>query len=155
MPPLVFAGTVVAIAMTVFVAVHARHPMRHDSAKQIPSAPTRETLATAPGRGARESSGFEASSRPYHVQLRRNSNSPRPTASNRFEVIVPPDEREALARFVATMQERTGLPIAVVSPVPDKMNEPMSVAPLLIAKLEVEPLERVASEVPDSADEQY
>ena len=155
MPSLIFAGAAVALAMTVFVAVHARHPMRHDLAKQSPLTPTREMLAPAPARGVSGSSGIEASARPHHVQLLRNSNSPRPAASSHFEVIVPPDEREALARFVATMHERTGLPLAVVTAVPDKMNGPMSVAPLLIAKLEVEPLEGVAIGVPDSTEEQY
>ncbi|HEY2548653.1 MAG TPA: hypothetical protein VGI46_21440, partial [Candidatus Acidoferrum sp.] len=75
--------------------------------------------------------------------------------SSHFEVIVPPDEREALARFVATMQERSGLPLAVVTRVPDKTDEPMSVALLQIAELEVKPLERAESEAPDSIEEEH
>ena len=66
---------------------------------------------------------------------------------------MPPDEREAFVHFVASMQEGNDNALALVTSGPEKKEDPMSVAPLQIAKLEVRRLEGLECEVPDSTQE--
>jgi hypothetical protein len=83
----------------------------------------------------------------------RNSAPTNSTSSNQLEVIVPPDERKAFARFVASMQDRSDDALTLVTSGPEKKDVPMSVVPLQIAKLEVRRLEGLEVEVPDSPQE--
>ena len=57
------------------------------------------------------------------------------------EVLIPPEEREAFAHFVSSVQERKDLALALVNPAPEKKTEPLDVEPLQIARLEIKPLE--------------
>jgi len=66
---------------------------------------------------------------------------------------VPPEEREALARFISLQPERTEVVIAVVTPARDDKDMLLNVKPLEIAELAVTPLEALASEVPDGEEE--
>jgi predicted anti-sigma-YlaC factor YlaD len=153
MPSLIFAGAAVAIVLTAFIVSHARHTSSVDSAKQLPVTPSGETPATPTRRDAASLSATEASSHPNHRRPLRDGSARQATASVHLEVIVPPDEREAFARFIATMQEGRDVTVAFVKPPPNKVEEPMSVALLQIAELEVQPLEGAGSEVPDSTEE--
>jgi hypothetical protein len=73
-----------------------------------------------------------------------------------LQVLVPPDEREAFARFIEARQERrdVDLAAALVASASDKTDGSLSVEALQIAKLEVRPLESLAGEVPDGAEEE-
>ena len=75
----------------------------------------------------------------------------RPVASSQAEVLVPPDEREALARFVATLQERGDVAVALLTPAPQTKDEPASLEPLQIKELEIKTLEERQTEVLDGA----
>jgi hypothetical protein len=66
---------------------------------------------------------------------------------------VPPDEREAFAKFINSQQKRTGMVIALVAPPRDDKDKLLSVKSLEIAELEVTPLESLTSEVPDGTEE--
>jgi hypothetical protein len=57
------------------------------------------------------------------------------------EVLIPPEEREAFARFASNVVERRELAAALLTPAPEKKAEPLDVAPLQIARLEIKPLE--------------
>jgi hypothetical protein len=156
MPSLIFAGAAAAIALLAFTATRPRHSRRDDSAKQIPVTSSREVQGTPADPDAAGFPAIEASSHPNHRQPLRNSSTLHATASTsaQLEVIVPPSEREALAHFISTMQEGSGATVALVNPVPNKKDEPMSVKPLVIAKLEVKPLEKIEGETPDSTEEE-
>jgi hypothetical protein len=153
MPSLIFAGAAVAIALTIFIVTHGRPTKRDDLAKRVPVTPSREVQASPAGRDAAGPPAIQAFSHPNHRRPLRDAGARQATASVQFEVIVPPDEREAFARFIATMQEGRDVAQAFVTPVPDKTEEPMSVALLQIAELEVKPLERSQGETPDSTQE--
>jgi hypothetical protein len=56
------------------------------------------------------------------------------------EVLVPPDEREALARFITHLRERDEVVVAFASPAVDEKNEPAEIQPLEVAQLQVRPL---------------
>jgi hypothetical protein len=56
------------------------------------------------------------------------------------EVLVPPDERIALARFVATLERRHEIAIALAKPAPAAPSADVLSAPLEIAELKLEPL---------------
>jgi len=77
----------------------------------------------------------------------------RPVASSQPEVLVPPDEREAFARFVAVLGERREVAVALVTPAPQTKNEPTSLEPLQINGLEIKPLEERQTEVSDGAEQ--
>jgi len=57
------------------------------------------------------------------------------------EVLIPPEEREAFAHFVSSVQERKDLALALVNPAPERKTELLDVEPLQIARLEMQPLE--------------
>jgi hypothetical protein len=71
-----------------------------------------------------------------------------------MDVLVPPEEREAFARFIGSQPGRTDVVIARVAAAADNKDKRLSVEPLEIAELEVKPLETLASEVPDGRDEE-
>jgi hypothetical protein len=61
------------------------------------------------------------------------------------EVLIPPEEREAFAHFVSSVEERKDLALALVNPAPEKKTEFLDVEPLRIARLEMKPLEEEGS----------
>lgn len=153
MPSLIFAGAAVAIALTAFIVIHTRHTPGDDSAKQLPVTPSLVTPVTPARRDAAELPAMKAFSHPNHRRPLRDGSARQATTSVQFEVIVPPDEREALARFVAAVRGRSEVAVALVTPIPEKTADPMKVDLLQIAELEVKPLERAEGEAPDSLEE--
>jgi hypothetical protein len=74
-------------------------------------------------------------------------------ASSQPEVLVPPDEREAFARFVAVLGERREVALALVTPAAQRKEEPASLTPLQINGLEIKPLEGTESEQSNGAEQ--
>ena len=151
-PFLIFAAASVAIALTLFVASRPRSAMENSETSHKFSAPSRETPET-PVREASEKPSPVASGGPHDSLQRRISKRGRSGASTQLEVLVPPDEREALARFIDSQQKRGVVAIALVVSTSSKKDEPMTVEPLEIAELEVKPLEALVSQVPDGTEE--
>jgi hypothetical protein len=152
-PFLIFAAAAVAIVLTVFITARPRHSINDNQAKQIFSASPREK-AEASARG--EAIGTRAivgSSRSYRMQHQRNT-APADSASNAMNVLVPPEEGEAFARFIGSQPGRRGVAIAVVAAAAEDKEKRLSVEPLEIAELEVKPLEALAGEVPDGMDQE-
>jgi hypothetical protein len=56
------------------------------------------------------------------------------------EVLVPPEERYAFAKFVSQVKDRKELVVALVNPAPEEKSKPLKVEALQIASLEIEPL---------------
>jgi hypothetical protein len=71
--------------------------------------------------------------------------------SSQLEVLVPPDEREAFARFVAVLGERREVALALATPAPQRKDEPASREPLQIKELEIKTLQERQTEAPDGA----
>jgi hypothetical protein len=101
----------------------------------------------APRTLASEESGRKTSNLDVRVRrLQRPALRPRGVqiASNELEVLVPPDEGKAFHQFVARVQGQGQVAQAVaspaVSPVPDEKNELSEIAPVEIARLQLEPL---------------
>jgi hypothetical protein len=65
----------------------------------------------------------------------------KPTANHEPEVLVPPEEREAFARFVSRVEEHPDLGLAFADSAPSGAAVSLEIAPLQIAELAVRPLE--------------
>jgi len=152
-PFLIFAAAAVAMVLTVLVTARTRHTIKDNQAKQIFSASPRER----PEASAREASGTRAivaSSRSSRMSHERNTAPANSTSLNVMNVLVPPEEREAFARFIASQPGRSGVVIAVVAAAADNKDKRLSVEPLEIAELEVKPLEALTSKLPGGTEEE-
>jgi hypothetical protein len=56
------------------------------------------------------------------------------------EVLVPPDEREALARFITHLRAQDEVVVAFASPAPTEKSEPTEIPPLEISRIQFKPL---------------
>src|SRR5262249_55647578 len=61
------------------------------------------------------------------------------------QVIVPPDEREAFARFLSTVERQPGLAASLAQAKQPEVETPVKADPIVIAALEVKPLEGSAA----------
>jgi hypothetical protein len=149
--PLIFATASVVLAIAIFLFARSPHSRPNSLAKQTPQIPIRDTpVNSAP----RENSGAApqiVSSNANKSQTQLHSTLLRSVASSQPEVLVPPDEREAYARFVATLQKRSEAAVALVTVSSGLKGEPASLRPLQIDPLEVKPLEGTESEESDGA----
>jgi hypothetical protein len=149
--PWIFAAASVALVFALFQLARPPHSNPGTQAKQTP-----QILGENPVKNAHPQISGPA---PQIVSSNRNkSQAPshstvlRPVASSQPEVLVPSDEREALAHFVATLQERGDVAVALVTPASDVKGEPASLKRLQIDPLEVKPLEGTESEGSDGAE---
>jgi hypothetical protein len=153
-PSLIFAAAGVAMVLTVFIATHLGHTIGDNRAKQSVSAPSHEPPEIPVRREATGIPVIVAANGSHHTLLRRNSTPTSSASSTPLEVLVSPEEREAFARFVSMREERRDVVIALVAAAPDTRDGPLSVEPLLIAKLKVKPLEQLENGAPDSTQEE-
>jgi hypothetical protein len=152
MPLLIFAASA-AIVLIVFIAARPGHRRSNELARQALPAPSRQEPETSAQSEASGAPRVAASSRSYHAEARRNSAPANFASPAQPEVLVPPEEREAFARFIGSQSERNEVLVAVVAPAPDNAATLLSVKPLEILELEVKPLEATAVEDPDGAEE--
>jgi hypothetical protein len=152
-PFLIFAAASAAIVLMVFIAARPRQEIKDTQARQIFSVPPRENPEINARSEASGTPAIAASSHSYRAAPRRNSTPPNSASSTRLEVLVPPQEREGLARFISSQQERSDVVVALVAPAQDHKDMLLSVKPLEIAELEVLPLASPESEVPDGTEE--
>jgi hypothetical protein len=155
MQPLIFVSASVVLAFLIFLTAWPHHAAPENVANQVPVvAPTPMTPGTSvnPGRiPAAATEVASTSANPPHAV--RNSTFFHPVASSNPEVLVPPDEREAFARLLAALNERGEVGKALLSQTPEKKDALVSVHPLQIADLEIEPLEGTKTEAQDGAGE--
>ena len=85
----------------------------------------------------------------------RNSTIVHSAASSNPEVLVPPDEREGLARLVATLSEHRDLAAAFLAQRAEKKDALVTVDPLQIFDIEIKPLEGSETETSDGAGERH
>jgi hypothetical protein len=152
MQHLVFATAGVALLFAIFLFAQ-QHPSRPDiQAKQTPQIPVSEPPTTNAHNQNSVSGTQIVSSNLNNSQRRGPSTFLHSVASSQPEVLVPSDEREAFARFVATLQERGEMAVALVTPSTPEKGAPASLEPLQINQLEVKPLEGAQSEESDGAE---
>jgi len=151
--PLTFAAASVAIALAIFLFARPHHSRPDSQAKQTAQIPVSETPvknAYPQNSGpttqivSSNASNSKAADRPTFL---------RPVASSQPEVLVPPDEREAFARFVAVLGERREVAIALVTPAPQAKDRPASLELLQINELEIKPLAGTESEQSDGTEQ--
>jgi len=151
--PVILAAASVALAFAIFLFARP-HPSRPDNqAKQTPQILGSETLVK---NGRPQVSGPATqivSSTANKSQTRVHSTLLRPVASSQLEVLVPPDEREAFARFVAVLGERREVALALAKPAPQTKDEPAGLEPLQINGLEIKLLAGTESEQSDGAEQ--
>jgi len=151
--PVILAAASVALTFAIFLFARP-HPSRPDNqAKQTPQILGSETLV----KNARPQVSGPAtqivSSTANKSQTRVHSTLLRPVASSQLEVLVPPDEREAFARFVAVLGERREVALALATPAPQTKDEPAGLEPLQINGLEIKLLAGTESEQSDGAEQ--
>jgi anti-sigma factor RsiW len=151
---LILALVGAATVVTIFIGARPRRPGIDKPGNPIFAVNAPEKSVAPTGPGATVSAVAVASTRAHHVQRKGSVETPSSASSNQLEVLVPPDEREAFARFVTAQQVRNDVIVAVVAPTPDDEDKRPSVKPLQIAKLVVKPLEQLESDGPDGAQEE-
>jgi hypothetical protein len=155
MQPLVFASASVLFVLVIFLVARPHRAGPYNLAKQTPGIPAHEA-STVATRNENAGSGVQViSSNTSHSESKRNSTLPHSVASSQPEVLVPLDEREALARFVATVRERSDVATALLTPAQKKNDALVSLDPLQIADLELKPLEGTETEVSDREGEKH
>ncbi len=144
--PLIFAAASVVLLFAVFLFARPHSTRPDNQAKQTPQIPASE-LPTTDVHNPNSVPGTQiVSSNVNSSQTRGHSTLLRPVASNQPEVLVPPDEREALARFVVVLQARREAVVALVTRAKPAKDETASLELLQINGLEIKPLEEQQSE---------
>jgi hypothetical protein len=151
--PLMFAAASVALVLAIFLSA-LPHRSRPDSqAKQTPQIPISEAPVIDAGHQNSGPGTQIVSSNVNNSQRRGRSTLLHAVASSQPEVLVPPDEREAFARFVVVLGERREVALALVRPAEQTKDESASLEPLQINGLEIKPLEERQTEVSDGAEQ--
>ena len=152
--PLIFAATSVALAFAIFLFARPHHARPDSQAKQTPQIPVRETPVTNAGHQNSGPASQIVSSNVNKSKTPGHSTFLRPVASSQPEVLVPPDEREAFSSFVFTVQRRRDVAAALLAPSPKKQDALVTLEPLQIANLDLQPLEGRETEVSGRVGEQ-
>ena len=150
MHPLVLVSSGVALALLLVLVIEPHRSVPDNVAKQTPAAPTPVASTMGTHKDISPSNFQITSSAVNHSHAPRNSTLVHSVASSNPEVLVPPDEREALARFVAVINHRGNLAAALLAPA-EKGDALLSLDPVQIKDLEVKPLEDTESEASDGA----
>jgi len=152
--PWIFAAASVALAVTIFLIARPHHTRPDSQAKQTPQIPVAVTPGISPPQQNSGAAPRIVSSNVDRSQMGHRSTLLRPAASSQTEVLVPPDERDAFASFVAVLGERREVALALVTPGPQRKDDPTSLAPLQINELEIKLLAGTESEQFDGAEQE-
>jgi anti-sigma factor RsiW len=149
---LAFASASVALAFVIFLVVRLRHVPPDNVAKQAPAVLPARIMPeknTSPGK-IPAADVQTAAVRATHSRTASNSTNPHSVASSNPEVLVPPDEREAFARFVVELRGRGEVALALVTPAVQTKEEFPSIEPL-----QIKPLEKQQAESSDGAEPKF
>jgi len=152
--PMIFAAASVALAFVIFLFARPHQASPDSQAKQTPQLPLSETPVTDDGHPNSGSGSQTVSFNRNNSHKRVHSTLLRPVASSQPEVLVPPDEREAFSRFVAVLDERREVALALVTPATPTKDESPNLEPLQINGLEIKPLEERQTEASDGAEQE-
>jgi hypothetical protein len=152
--PWVFVAASVALAIAIFQFGRPHHSSSDNQAKQTPQISISEAPVTNTDHQSSGPGTQIVSSNMNNSQTRDHSTLLRPVASSQPEVLVPPDEREAFARFVAVLGEHREVAIALVTPALQAKDRPASLELLQINELEIKPLAGTESEQSGGAEQE-
>jgi len=154
MQPFIFASASLALAFFLFLIVRPQHTTPEERAGRIPGTPAPAVVATngTPQKHSGPVNPFVPTGA-KHPPAATNSTLLNPVASSKPEVLVPPDEREAMARFVAALSKHQDFAAAVLAQAQKKKDALLTVNPLQIADIDVKPLEGSETETTGSAAE--
>jgi anti-sigma factor RsiW len=142
--PLIFASASVALAFGVFLMARSHRATPENIAGQDPVVTSTSVTPRAkmnPGKiplAGTQTASMQAS----HSHGVRNSTTIHSAASSNPEVLVPPDEREAFARFLGRDQALATLASVSVAWAPKPPRESVEILPVEIASLAVTPLNK-------------
>jgi hypothetical protein len=151
MQRMIFAAASVALTFAILLLARPHHSSPDNQAKQAPRVSVSEPATTNARNQNSDPAPQIAASKVNNSQARGHSTLLRPVASSHPEVLVPPDEREALARFVVVLQERREVAVALLTPATQTKGESAGLEPLQIKELEIKTLEERQTEVSDGA----
>lgn len=153
--PLPFAFASVALAFVVLLMARPHHPAPEEIIKQSPIVVPKTTVP-ATRENPEGTDGTQSAAIPVrHSHVVRNSTDRHSSASGNPEVLVPPDEREELARFVAALNQHRDFAAAFLAQRPEKKDAPVAVDPLQISDIEIKPLEGTEAENSDNTGEKH
>jgi len=154
--PLVFASVSVALVLVIFLMARPWHSAPEEVAKQSAvAAPAPAARSTETNPENVSSMGTQmAAIHAAHSHTAQNSTNIHSSASGNPEVLVPPDEREAFARFVAVLNERSDVAAALVAKAPQK-DVVVTADPPQIPDIEIKPLEGTEIETSDGTGEKH
>jgi hypothetical protein len=108
-----------------------RHGHRVSGAQGVLPEPT---LERRPPMVATSTSGNDG----QRTWMRRGRGDPRPAGHEAPEVLVPPEEGIALAKFVTDVRGAGNFALALTNPAPQSKEQPLRVEPLQVASLKIE-----------------
>ena len=151
--PLVLAATGVALGLAVFAMARPHLAAREELAKKGPVAVPAPMNTNREETSSRSTQSAAIPVNRFHTS--GNSTHGHSAASSNPEVLVPPDEREAFARLVGVLNQRSGVVASLLAKVPEKTDGLAAVSPLQIPDIEIKPLEGTETEMSDGAGEKH
>ena len=148
--PLVFGFSSVVLVLLISLMARPHHGTTENLAKHRPFVPSPMTSVRKPD--AEEISPADAQFagiRVGHSDARLNSTNGHSAASSDPEVLVPPDEREGLARLVAALNQHSDVAAALVAKAPERKEATVGLDRLRIEEIEIKPLEGSETETSD------
>lgn len=142
MQPLVFASAGVALTIALFLMSKTRHAAPQEVAEQgavVVPAPTTHT-AKANSENVPSDGSRTAAIRVSLSHASRNSTTQHSAASSRPDVLVPPEEREAFARFLSRDRALAEQASVTAARAPRPPQESVEILPVEIADLTIMPL---------------
>jgi len=127
-----------ASVMVAMLATVATWKTRLRPEPPVVSVPTLSTADASPQPKVAPPKAIETLHGSVHRQ--GNGQTVATSATAEPEVLVPPDEREALARFITHLRAQDEVVVAFASPAPTEKSEPTEIPPLEISRLQFKPL---------------
>lgn len=154
--PFAYASASFALVLLVFLMARPHRATPENSAKAGPvvvPAPVTSGIDANSGKISPESTQIVAA-RVNHSHSVGNSTGIHSAASGNVEVLVPPDEREGLARLVVTLNQHRDL-AAFLAQRTEEKDALVTVDPLKIPDIEIKPLEGAETETSDGPGEKH
>lgn len=149
--PFVLASAGVAFAFLLLLVARSHGPVPNNVTRQTLAPPIPMALTAGTHKDISPSNVQVASTTPNHLHTPRASTVMQSVASSNPEVLVPLDEGEAFARFVADLNERRTFASVLLAQTPEKKDRVINVDPLRIPDMEIKPLEGGDATTPDSS----
>jgi hypothetical protein len=132
-------AAVAFLALTLLI-LQPRTTRERIASTKTPEVPVPENSAVGEIPGAPARSSLPVAKRNVRRDPRLERPVARTAASEGPQVLVSTEERDAFARFISRVGEREEVAIALVSPSPENVTNPLKVEDLQISWLEIEPL---------------